>query len=303
MQRIAFYLSEYNFELFVRGKSNYLVGLGDALKEMGYNLNVQKILPDTHYIVGLIDEYAILDELPAKRENCYTLVKGRFEPYYSIEQARDESERRLFNRKFDASKIDAGEAEEFAKVLRRVNLGFDDRIAKRGEAIYVPLQVNFDRRKKGQSMSAIEMLRTIRENEPDRAIVTTLRKGYPYKAKDLASYQSITMELDLVNSDAPAHEILPQARYVATMNANTGFQALAWGVPSLLFADADYRQGAVNIADFEDAKDAFAAIEEKDPNADRFLKWYLDDNMIDTTRDDSIKRSLQYLAELGWQFP
>ncbi len=299
MQSLKFYFNHNHHEKVVRNNHDYFNGLLKSLQMRGFKVSLGVISEDTPYVAGLLEDYAILDKLLLDRENCITVRRAIYIPYWSYENAQYRDGFRLYKKRFNPNKIYEDEAQEFAAKIRKRNIGVKWPVEDFGEAVFIPLQGRLQDQRYGQSMSPLDMIRTVREHEPDRELLLSLHPGDDNSREALDALEAVCKEVDARVVDMPNSMLMRKSKYVATMNSSLGFEAMVWGLPVMLFADADFHHMAVNVKDYENISEAFEAIHGEVPDFSKYIKWYLDDNMISARKPNAIPRTIDYLKELG----
>lgn len=300
MQRIAIYVESYHYNMIINGDHAYLGALRKNLLDQGFEVQLQEILPDTSHVAGLLDDYAIVENMYLEKENCVTLSRAHYVPFWDYEIGIEPKEFRLYHKTYDPSAIDESKAKIFANKLRLNNFGLDAPVGELGDAVLVRLQAGVNKLQPGQKMTTIDMLTTLRELFPNRQIIVHHDRDLHLKKQEEEQVVDLLDNLDIDYVDEPISMLMRKARFIAVQNSGLAFDGLVWGIPSLLFADADFHHACVNFKDFANGKDAVEALEAFDFDFDKYLKWYLDDHMISAQKRDSIADTMRLLQEFGW---
>lgn len=301
MKNMSFHLTRYHFEMVMRDKHEYFGNLIEALKLHGMKVQIQRIEPDTAITAGLLDDYALLDHLHVDRDNILTIQRAGYVPYWSVEKGTSPEGFRLYSKSFSEDEVKKGSAKKFAAELRSRIIGAKKPIEERGDAVLAVVQERPSHQLKSGSYSQFDMFRKLREKEPNREIYLKLDDNVELTSRDEQALEEIAKEIDAQIDEDPVSLSMRRARYIATLNGALGFQGMVWGVPTLLFGKADYHHLQTSVDNFDNLDDAFEAVLGPVPHYDRYLKWYLDENMISARKNKAVPDTIKLMREWGWE--
>lgn len=225
-----------------------------------------------------------------------TLRRAYFFPFWRIERTNARWHFAVVSRHFDPACIDPVPARRFRDRLRQRICG-DLRPARLGY-IHMPLQGRLLERRSFQSMSPIDMIRTMLDADP-RDLRATLHPNESYTTGELAALESLAARnprLRLLPPD-PGH--LAGCDLVVTQNSSVAMTGFLLDKPALLFAGIDFHHIAASVP--RDGLQAALNCESQPaPDFAAYLWWFFKDTCIDAMADASDGQILAQLRAAGW---
>jgi len=225
--------------------------------------------------------------------------RAYFYPWWMFDHPHQRYGGRIGALTYEAAQIDASAARAFYDDLQRHYLADWARGNPDGPAL-VPLQAELTRKRAWQFSNLEGIVAQIRTHDPGRQIVLKPHPKLIYSGPEKALLAQLAMQDHVHVVEGPMSEMLGGAAYVATHNSATAFEAMVLGIPSILFALADFHHICPVVQTRSDAASAFARLHGPKPDFARYLYWFLEQNCLHAGRDDAYARIATQLAECGW---
>lgn len=248
--------------------------------------------------------YHLVVNHPVPSDNCLTLRRVGWEPFWRIERTNDRWDWQAAGETFDPETIEAKKGQQFVK-----HWGpklFDGQTPGAGGGVFVPLQGKLTEKRHFQAVSPLDMVRAVARRWTKRRISLTLHPGEDYAPDEMEALgrlveQTPNVRLATGGSDA---ELLG-CDLVVTQNSSMALKGFVAGKPALLWARIDFHHIAGSVprdgreAAFKAAEAAMAGTAGT-PEFGRYLVWYLKMRCLrswDTQVEPAICARLR---DLGW---
>ncbi|NNE50798.1 MAG: hypothetical protein HKN30_00165 [Sulfitobacter sp.] len=134
----------------------------------------------------------------------------------------------------------------------------------------------------------------------DREVVATLHPKEDYSALDLTAFRALATRYPrLTVATGQMDRYLATCDYVVTQNSGVAFSGYFFRKPALLFAPIDFHHIAIK-ANLTDLPDSFARVATHQPDYERYIWWFWQDQSINAGRDDALDKIAARLKRFGW---
>lgn len=228
-----------------------------------------------------------------------TLRLAYFYPFWRIERTAQRWDWSIAHRRFDPAKVDHEKADQFTRWMRHKHFpGLPEQSAG---YVYIPLQGKLLRRRKFQSQSPIDMIRTALAMDQSRPIVASLHPKELYSSADMAALQALSAQEPRFSvSDAPMLGLVTACDYVVTQNSSVALTGFFFQKPAVLFAEIEFHHIACSVPRLG-AEAAFAGVRNMEPAFNRYLYWFFKGTAIDAGSGDAEKQIADTVTTHGWR--
>lgn len=305
MPKLTFYTRTWRMRMMKEQPAGFFVQLLDLIEAQGWETNVEALDNLNKFTLGVIEEYALVEKMLVPHENVLSIRETAFKGFWTLENAQFRDNFRLAKEEFNPELLPKRRARQFSRALlnreglRSRSLPNAQPINEDG-LILVALQGRLFDHRHEQFCSPIEMMRLVRAHEPNKRVMIRLHPSDDYGVEELKCLENLCEEFNFERSHASLADELTQTRYVVTMNSSVAQTAMLWGIPSLLFAHADFHHICVSLHHESNVEDAFEKIQTHRPDFERYLLWYLSHNMLDFRSKLSRPQAINMMADLGF---
>ena len=234
-------------------------------------------------------------------DRALSLRRAYFYPYWRIENSAARWEFEVAKKQFDPTETDGETARQWANNWRRWLFGANARPGDRRSLVYVPLQGRIGEHRSFQTMSPLDMVRTVIAQDQSRKILIGLHPKETYSETDLAALETLSESDSRVSIQIGGMEkALSRCDYVVTQNSSAALFGWFFHKPAILFAQIDFHHIGLNVADLG-VKAAFACAPDHRPEFDRYLHWFIQQNAIKADAEDAEDQILESVRRQGWE--
>lgn len=277
------------------GTFNFLNVLKASVESVGWQLEWHLTGDEARRRAPERDGYALFHaELPT-HDRALTFRRAYHYPFWQIEPVSQRWRFAVARAEFDPEAVDKAEARRFADALR--NRVLPGPAATSNGPILIPLQGLIRQCRSFQTMSPVEMVRTVAET--GRPCVATLHPKERYDASDHAALAALAARHRNLTIGGDTMRLLRDCAHVVTQNSAVAFDGYLLGKSAVLFGQTDFHHIALNVAE-TGAKHALKKVETHRPDFDPYLYWFLQQQAINATRPDAGQRILAAMRRGGW---
>lgn len=284
----------------VAGEHNFIGLLTETVKEARFRVEycpataaeVFKPVSDSAYTLTHMKQPPSGRGLVFRRTYYY--------PFWQIDSTAERWNWDVAKAIFDPAIVPAKEAGRFAEYWKKRLYGDLPAQSHRKGYIYVPLQGKISVHRSFQSCSPLEMLTHTLNHSGGLEVVATLHPKEEYSSAELAALEYMDKRyshLVLGTGDMERH--LARCEFVVTQNSSAAFAGYFFGKPALLFAGIDFHHIAVR-ADMDNLALSFAEVAVIEPDYDRYIWWFLQNQSINAGKDDAKAKIAARLHRFGW---
>lgn len=173
------------------------------------------------------------------------------------------------------------------------------RDARREGFVYVPLQGHLQRQRLFQSCTPIEMIEHTLAHS-GRKVVATLHPKEIYSSSDRNALKALAKaHPQLIIATGNMERYLQTCDYVVTQNSGVAFSGFFFGKPALIFGKIDFHHIAVR-ADMQALGDSFGCVAAHEPDYEKYVWWFWQDQCINAGREDAEAKITARLRRFGW---
>lgn len=281
------------------GQQNFLNRLAAVLTECGYRIEYWETGFAERIATGLLPGWSMFEMEPPAGPQSLVFRRAYVAPFWQIDRTDKRWNWDVARAEFRLTEKQSHKAVEFAAAWRRRLYEWETGDARRDGSIFVPLQSRLLERRQFQAASPIGMLAELVARYPGRRINATLHPKVTYDDDETAALTALSARHPaLTVSRQPAAALLATCDLVATQNSSVAFEALFWRKPAILFAGIDFHHAMASV--WRDGVDAaFDQLEQRRPDFDGYLWWYLQHQSLNAGREDFRIRSMVRLGDLG----
>ena len=218
-----------------------------------------------------------------------------YQPFWHIEREAQRWRWPVASQIFDPDRIDRDEARAFIHTLRQKNMpGLSP---TRPAHILIPLQEQLTEARSFQTMSPVEMVKTVAAT--GRPCIATLHPRGGYSDAELAALDRLRRRHGNLAIGGDSRELLAGAEFIATQNSSVAMDAYLLTRPVVLFAQIDFHHIALNVAE-TGAKAALQRAAGHKAEYAKYLFWFLQMQSIDASSDQAGQQMLDALKRGGW---
>ena len=276
------------------GRHDLLCPMIELLRDRGFDVHLFDEDPEA--LRSGHDGYSVVRMRPPLGPRGVTFRRTYLEPFYHIETTANRWDWPVALAAFDPD-----QPPQKAARFMRTQAGrlFGDRRVTRDGFVLVPLQGRLQEQRSFQTMTPIQMLDTLLDNDPTRKIVATLHPRETYSAAELSALETLESRaprFSLVR--APSKDLLAACDYVATMNSSVALHGFFIGKPAVLFGKVDFHHIAAKVHDT--GPDAIRAAPDLHPDFAAYLWWFFRVMAIRAKGDDAKRDIDAALIRAGW---
>lgn len=281
------------------GRHNFFRILRAAFEGRGFQVAFRRSTPAERIRSAIRQGYTLLHAEEPEHDRALTVWRAYLYPFWRIERTARRAEWSLAGRGFDPAAVDDTAAERFLAFWQSRLMPEPPRPPDTGY-VFVPLQGRLLEHRSFQTMSPIEMLRSLLAEETGRRILVTLHPGEIYEPAEHAALEALGPRVSLVQGRP--HDLLTGCDYMVTQNSGVAFLGLFHARPVALFAESDFHHVCHRV-DRLGAAEALRRAREEGRIADaaRYLYWFLQLGCINAGRPEAGTRILARCVELGWE--
>ncbi|MFW2589686.1 hypothetical protein [Sagittula sp. SSi028] len=281
----------------VEGKARFLSITCDVLRDAGWRVVIRDDSPEELALAAERPGFALVRMIAPPAAGGLVFRRGYLKPFWHIERSAERWNWPVAQAAFDPGTVKKDKADHFYARLKRRT--FADVTPHQGGYVLMPLQGKLNQQRGFQSMSPLEMVETVLNNDP-RPLRITLHPRETYSEAELSALERLTQRhshatVSLGGSDA----LLAGCDYVATQNSSVAFKGFLLGKPAALFARSDFHHIAACVHDLG-AAEALRQAATMTPDFAAYLWWFLRGHAINEKRPDAALRIRQALARGGW---
>jgi hypothetical protein len=229
-----------------------------------------------------------------------TIRRTYLYPFWHIEQKAERWAWPVAKASFDVRDVDLRKAANFYRFWRERLFDELPLDARRDGFIYVPLQGQLLRKRSFQTVSPIEMVQAVLDQDEQRQVIVTLHPNETYSPQERAAIEAMAnANARLFIQTGPMERYLQTCDYIVTQNSSAGFMGYFFGKPLILYAKSDFHHIALNVADIG-ADAAFDRVLGHQPNYAAYLQWFLQDQSINAGRPEAQAKIKDVLSSHGW---
>lgn len=218
-------------------------------------------------------------------------------PFWHIERSAQRWKWPVALAHFNAG--DPKEARQFANYWRKQLYKGRTEQAHREGYVFLPLQGMLQKHRSFQSMSPLAMLTTVLQNDK-RPVLATLHPREYYSPTELAALDSLRERYTRLRiATGGAEQALLTCDLVVSMNSAVAFHSYFFRKPVMLFGQIDFHHIAASVPR-DGLEQAFTTVEREVPDYDGYLHWFLKQQSINFTRQDSQEQIIAALRRGGW---
>lgn len=277
------------------GTFNFLNVLKASVEGAGWRLEWHQTGNEARRRAPECDGYALFHAEAPTHDRALTFRRAYHYPFWQIEPVQQRWRFAVARSQFDPSTIDPAEARRFADALR--NRVLSGPPATSNGPILIPLQGLIRQCRSFQTMSPVEMVRTVAET--GKPCVATLHPKERHDASDHAALAALAARHRNLTIGGDTMRLLRDCAFVVAQNSAVAFDGYLLGKPAVLFGQTDFHHIALNVAE-TGAKHALKKAETHRPDFDLYLYWFLQQQAINATRPEAGDRILAAMRRGGW---
>ncbi|MFT4014501.1 MAG: hypothetical protein QM682_14080 [Paracoccus sp. (in: a-proteobacteria)] len=277
------------------GTFNFMNLLKAAVEGRGWRVLWCETGPEARAQAPLLPGHALFHMEPPTHDRALTFRRAYHYPFWQIVPVAQRWRFEVARARFDPARIDPDQAQAFADRLRRRVL--PGTAPRHGDHVLVPLQGHIRRCRSFQTMSPVEMLRTVAAT--GRPCTATLHPNEHYDKADLDTLRRIAQDHPNLTIGGQTAQLLRDCAFVATQNSAVAFDGYLLGKPAVLFGQIDFHHIGLNVADLGAPK-ALALAPAHRPDFDRYLWWFLQERAINATSPQAGDKILAAMRKGGW---
>lgn len=255
------------------------------------------LLPEeARHAAPQVDGYHLVLNQAVPGPFCLSVRKCYMEPFWRIEAVNDRWAWETAGLTFDERHVRAPYVGAFFDRWRG-NLFGPTPITTEG-FVFVPLQGKLQRHRSFQSMSPLEMLKTLLARDA-RPVVATLHPAEDYDDDDHAALQMLAARNPhFTLSSDPSIDLLRRCDGVVTQNSSMALTGYFARKPAVLFAEADFHHIARSVP--RDGIDRAFADRGQDVPFAPYLYWFFKQHAITSWSEDVHHQIAERLRQHGW---
>ena len=300
MKTIKFYLPPHDKKILEENRRPLYGQIVKAINDAKFKVETAELDESHRFTAGVIEDYALLIKMLVPQENVFTLRKLSIRNYWTIERAEYRNNFRLTNQNPDFALIDAKRAEIFANKTRRKKISVSQNARSKDQPILIALQGTLLTHRKDQYCSPIEMINLTRAHFPDRQIIVKPHPRGGYGEDELKALHNCVEKLDITLSNDSVEELLAQASFVISMNSSVALSAILYHVPSVYFSYADFFHIGQTVMYGKSVRAAFTDVEQVKPEFDKYIYWYLYENMLSSKDERVGEKAVAMMQSMGF---
>ncbi|MDX2416576.1 MAG: hypothetical protein QNK19_03850 [Xanthomonadales bacterium] len=282
------------------GRHLFLNKLEAVLQSSGFNVSFHLDDPESEVIeLGHAGFHLRWMQDPVT-DRGLSIRRNYIDPFWKIEKSGARWNWPIVQRSFDASTIDVSRASRFAASLReRVFPGRPESPKAEGYVL-VPLQGRLLQHRSFQTCSPLQMLGTLLQYERKRDIVLTLHPGEHYTDWELEALKNACEGHARVTvSNVDTKQLIQSCDYIVTQNSSVALWGFLLRKPAILFAMIDFHHVALQ-ADESTLKSAIDLVGSHNPDYDRYLWWFFQEQSINANKTEAEDKIARRLRNHGW---
>lgn len=281
------------------GSHNFLGLVADVVREAGFEVAYVPRGSVATLSESRSDGYTLFHMEPPLAARSVTVRLAYAYPFWAIETTADRWDWTVAKAAFPDGSRHPDTNRFFRHWQRRL---FDNAPGKttRDGIVFVPLQGRIRIRRRFQTCSPMDMLKTVLEQDQRRRVIATLHPSETYDRADLAALDRLADRHDRFRwQEGGSVELLRICDFVATQNSSLGFFAGLFEKPSLLFARSDFHHVAIDVAK-TGVTEAFERIADHRPDFAGYLHWYWQKMSINAGRPEAKDAIRAKLRAASW---
>ena len=299
MTRLVIHTSAVTLQSIHDGKFRFINRLEGMFARQGWQVSKRKMRWLDRYTDRIDGAYHLHEIDGASGARGLNFRRAYFFPWWMFDHPDQRFGGRIGALTYAPEPIDGRAAQAFYDDLQRYYLTDWSRGDANGPAL-IPLQAELCRRRDWQFTDLAGILGHIRAQDPNRQILLKPHPKVAYSPEETALLGQLCAQDNVSMAQGTIAALLGQAAYVATHNSATAFEAMVLGIPSILFARADFHHICPQVKQPSDAPAAFAQLLGPKPDFARYLYWFLEQNCLHAGREDAEVRIAALLRECGW---
>ncbi len=298
---VTYYLHEQLRMRVEAKRHNFFNKLTDVLTFNGLDVELRSdTLPELIAAAERPGYSVVLMNEPVN-ERGVTVRLNYLYPFWHIERTAKRWEWPVALTPFDASQVDANEADRFVKFRRNQIFGLQEPKPPTGQGyVYIPLQGRLLLQRSFQSCSPIDMIRATLQQLPGRRVVVSLHPKEMYADLELeALHELVASELRLELRNEPMEKLLPDCDLVVAQNSSAALYGFFLHKPAVLFGRSNFHHIAGDVT-VHGVAGAFDCAIGDLPDFDRYLCWFFRHMAVDAASDTVYERIQARLRRAGW---
>ncbi|WP_300518489.1 hypothetical protein [Aliiroseovarius sp.] len=282
------------------GEFGILTRIREALEPRGFRVEWRENSEVERLTSAARRGYALFLMDDPLHGRALTLRKAYYYPYWRIEATGQRWEFEVARKHFDPDETDPVQAQNWASNWR--NWLFKQKGLEgvtRDGPVYLPLQGRLMERRSFQTMSPMEMIRTV-QAATDKPILLGLHPGEDYSAAEREAVQKIADADPRVTLQTGGMiEALQCCDYVVTQNSTAALSGFFFHKPAVLFGQIDFHHQMLNVAELGRDR-ALSEVKSATPAFDQYLHWFIHQNSIKADVPDADQQIITALQKRGW---
>lgn len=277
--------------------------LRNIFEGMGFGVHIAKQDKLSIWKAKYDGHYHIFHLGGADGTRSLNMRKAYFDPFWTIEKPHTRHWGRIAHKAFIPGTVGPGLALPFFKRMQERHIENDGRTAEMTDYVLVPMQGKLCKQRAWQYADLATMVKTIREQDPDRQIILKPhpRESYNTEECDVVRQLSAIPNVQIV--ETPIQSLLANCAYVVTQNSAVAFEGILFRKPAILFARSDFHHIFPVVKSPKDAFGAFNQVHLRPFDFEKYLYWYLQMNCANVSRPTAPSKVLEMLYEGGWTLP
>lgn len=287
---VSIHVSEEMRQGILSGRVRSFARLVQALQDAGWRIHwrLRDDDPLPHHVT---------DTAPPMGPQGLVLRRAYAEPFFRLERSVHRWDWEVASARFvprpDAPHLGRG----IAATLRRKLLG-EGPITRDG-FLFVALQGRLTEARSFQSMSPLEMIEALLDQDP-RPIHATLHPRETYTDGELSALDGLCRRFPRLTLGGVSADLVRACDAVVTQNSALSFAGYTAGKPALFFARTDCHHIAASVPR-DGLQGAFRRFHDGEtPPFGPYLHWFLRRHAIDASAEDATARFAARLQTLGW---
>lgn len=302
IKKVDFYLPPQMLLEMSRGKKHRFFSIArQAFVSIGLEVNLVEDSDENRQESIFKDAYALFHFKNPFHERSIDARPAYIGPFYKLENQTYREDFRTTKMAFKPQKVNQEVAKRFYEkwapgVCKKMGADF----ATLG-SVLIALQGRLLERRIGQSMSPVDMIKTVLAHEKCRLVFLKKHPKESYSEEELDTLNAFCDEPRVQFAEGDLEPILAKCDYVVTQNSSVALKGLFFKKPAILFAHCEFHHAFQSVVYAKSAENCFENVLIKPLEYEKFLFWYLRENCVNTSRGFAKEQIVGQCRELGWK--
>lgn len=296
---LRIYLDEGTMIAARKGRMNFLNQIKEAMEGFGYRVEFRKDTDSERLKSAQRNGYSLFHMEDPFHNRALTFRRVYIYPFWQIESTAKRWEWEAATTKFDPATIKPEQGKWFANYWR--NQIFDGEVeTTQGGYVFIPLQGRLLQQRSFQAATPIEMIKITLDQCAGRKVIASLHPNEYYSEEEkeaLVRLSERNSRFSFVSGGSD--ELLKNCDYVVTQNSSMAFHGYFLHKPAVLFGQIDFHHIAAKTWE-HGFEGAFQAVEEMQPEYDRYLFWFLHEMSINAGKNTVQQKIIDAFRRGGW---